>query len=303
MADRAPPAVGHPRGGLKRGLASGTRMGRGAGTDDEARPPVEIKRRSLLRRPMSQGPTLPGEGPTDYERYLNVATLLSAKKPRDKLAHRDEHLFQIVHQSSELWFDQIRFDIEETDRLIAGGNVADATRLTRRMAEIVRILTESVNILTTMNVWDYHDIRLALGRGSGQESPGFNGILREAPKLEKTYLDLLATRGLTLFDVCTGRGAHSELLSLGDALVDFDMRFHLWRQNHLAFVKRMIGPGQRSLKGYGVDALEKHILGQFFFLELLAIRDEMTLRAGTSPPGKPADETRYHGKMDAPHKH
>ena len=258
---------------------------------------------AAMYRGAMQGPTLPGEGATDYERYLNVATLLSAKKARDKLSHRDEHLFQIVHQSAELWFDQIRFDIEEADRLIGAGAAADATRLVRRMAEVVRLLTESVNILTTMNVWDYHDIRLALGRGSGQESPGFNGILKEAPKLEKTYLALLEKKGVTLYDVCTGRGKHGELLALGDALVDFDMRFHLWRQNHLAFVKRMIGPGQRSLKGYGVDALEKHILGQFFYLELLAVRDEMTLRAGTSPPGKSPEETRFHAHGDAPHKH
>ena len=241
---------------------------------------------------MQDKPTLAGEGATDYERYLNVGTLLSAKKPRDKLFHRDEHLFQVVHQAAELWFDQVRWDIEEIDRLIAADSPADATRLLRRCSEIVKILTEGVNVLTTMNVWDYHDIRLALGRGSGQESPGFNGILREAPKLEQTYLQLLDRKGLTLFEVCTGRGAHSELLALGDALVDFDMYFHMWRQNHLAFVKRMIGPGQRSLKGYGVDALEKHILGQFFFRELLAVRDEMTLKAGTSPPGKPPETSR-----------
>lgn len=238
------------------------------------------------------GPVLPGVGETDYERYLNIRTLLSAKKPADKLAHRDEHLFQIVHQSSELWFEQIRWDLAETGRLIDGEQLADATRLARRCTEIVRILTESVHILTSMNVWDYHDIRLALGRGSGQESPGFRGILAEAPPLEAKYLALLERRGVTLFDVCTGRGAHADLLALGDALVDFDMRFHLWRQNHLAFVKRMIGPGQRSLKGYGVDALEKHIVGNFLFLELLAIRDELTLRAGTSPPGKSPDATR-----------
>lgn len=239
-----------------------------------------------------QGPVLPGEGATDYERYLNVPLLLSAKKPRDKLFHRDEHLFQVVHQAAELWFDQIRWDIEEIDRLIHAGRTSDATRLLRRSQLIVKMLTDGVNVLTTMVVWDYHDIRLALGKGSGQESPGFNGILREAPKLEESYLKLLERRGVTLFEVCTGRGEHEDLLMLGDALVDFDMFFHMWRQNHLAFVKRMIGPGQRSLKGYAVDALEKHIVGHFFFKELLAVRDEMTLKAGTSPPGKPADATR-----------
>lgn len=238
------------------------------------------------------GPTLEGEGATDYERYLNIPRLLSAKKPRDKLTHRDEHLFQVTHQTSELWFDQLRFDIEEVDRLICADRPSEATRLLRRASMIVRLATDAVHVLETMVVWDYHDIRLALGKGSGQESPGFNGILAEAPKLEASYLGLLARRRLTLYEVCTARGAHAELLALGDALVDFDMYFHLWRQNHLAFVKRMIGPGQRSVKGYSVEALEKRILGQFFYHELLAVRDEMTLKAGTSPPGKPPEATR-----------
>lgn len=241
-----------------------------------------------------QDATLPGEGASDYERYLKVPLLLSAKKPTADLVHRDEHLFQVVHQAAELWFSQIRWDLQEIKRLIETDQPTDATRLLRRSTEIVQILVDGVLVLTTMNVWDYHDIRLALGRGSGQESPGFNGVLNEAPPLEPAYLALLERRGVTLFEVCTGRGKHAELLALGDALVDFDMHFHIWRQNHLAFVKRMIGPGQRSLKGYAVDALEKHILGQFFFKELLAVRDEMTLKAGTSPPGNPPEATRGH---------
>lgn len=239
-----------------------------------------------------QGPTLPGEGATDYERYLKIPQLLSAKKPRNELAHRDEHLFQVTHQTTELWFEQIRFDLEETRNLIQADHPSDATRLLRRASMIVKLATEAVHVLETIVVWDYHDIRLALGKGSGQESPGFNGILQEAPPLQADYLDLLKRRGLSLYEVCTGRGKHAELLALADALVDFDMYFHLWRQNHLAFVKRMIGPGQRSVKGYGVEQLEKHILGQFFYLDLLAVRDEMTLTAGTSPPGHDPGATR-----------
>ena len=48
-------------------------------------------------------PILPGSAPSDYERYLNTEELLSLqKKPEDRV-HRDELLFQTVHQSSELW--------------------------------------------------------------------------------------------------------------------------------------------------------------------------------------------------------
>lgn len=239
------------------------------------------------------GPTLEGEGATDYERYLNIPTLLRAQKAKDKLAHRDEYLFQITHQTSELWFHQVLFDFEEVMRLMAADRPLPAARIVRRDAEIVKLVTQGIHVLEHMIVWDYHVIRLALGKGSGQESPGFNGILREAPKLEAAYLDLLKRRGVELYDVTTQYDQHFDLLELGDALVDFDMYFHLWRQNHLAFVKRMIGPGQRSVKGYSVEALEKHILGQFFFPELLAVRDDMTLRAGTSPPGKPPQHHKH----------
>lgn len=235
---------------------------------------------------MTGGPVLQGEGDSDYERYLRVPYLLKVVK-REGLAHRDEHLFQVVHQTAELWFHQILWDVDEIERRIAADKPLEAARLLRRCRHVVEILTDQVHVLETMLVWDYHTIRLTLGRGSGQESPGFKGILREAPKLEKAYLDLLARRGTNLWEVQTESEGRFDLLELGDALADFDMCFHVWRQSHLAFVKRMIGPGQRSLKGYSVEALEKLVMGSWLFPELLGVRDEMTLRAGTSPPGKP----------------
>jgi tryptophan 2,3-dioxygenase len=48
-------------------------------------------------------PILPGEGASDYERYLRTDELLALQKTPDEWVHRDELLFQTVHQSSELW--------------------------------------------------------------------------------------------------------------------------------------------------------------------------------------------------------
>jgi tryptophan 2,3-dioxygenase len=48
-------------------------------------------------------PILAGSAPSDYERYLNTEELLSLQKGPDEWVHRDELLFQVVHQSSELW--------------------------------------------------------------------------------------------------------------------------------------------------------------------------------------------------------
>jgi len=234
------------------------------------------------------GPVLEGEGDTDYERYLNIPMLLRAPKPKDQLAHRDEYLFQITHQTAELWFSQILWDFEEIRRRIQADDPLGAARLVRRCVFIIKLCTEQVHVLENMIVWDYHDIRLALGQGSGQESPGFNGILNNAPALEDDYMALLERRKVDPFTVQTQYRDHYDLLELGDMLVDFDMYFHLWRQNHLAFVKRMIGQGQRSVKGYSVEALEKLIVGTFFYQRLMAVRDEMTLKSGTSPPGRPS---------------
>ncbi len=236
-------------------------------------------------------PTLEGEGATDYERYLKVGTLLSALKPDADLANRDERLFQVVHQSAELWFHQIRWDIAEVKRLITADKLLESAHLMRRSVQIVRLLTDALHVLDGLIPKDYHEIRIALGRGSGQESPGFNGLLEECPPLQGLYLDAVARAKVMVEDVVMHPYDHYALNELGDALVDFDMVFHLWRQHHLAFVKRVIGSGQRSLKGYGVDALERLIVGSFMFPKLLDSRDWLTLETGTSPPGKRPGES------------
>ena len=73
-------------------------------------------------------PILPGTAASDYERYLRTDELLALQKSAADVAHRDEHLFQTVHQSSELWLnafvDGLRLDVAHrvADRL-AGGSV------------------------------------------------------------------------------------------------------------------------------------------------------------------------------------
>ena len=57
-------------------------------------------------------PILPGEAATDYERYLRTDELLALQKPADASAHRDELLFQIIHQTSELWLKLAAAEVE-----------------------------------------------------------------------------------------------------------------------------------------------------------------------------------------------
>ena len=58
-------------------------------------------------------PVLPGEGASDYERYLRTDDLLALQKRPDDQVHRDELLFQTVHQASELWLKLSWAEAEE----------------------------------------------------------------------------------------------------------------------------------------------------------------------------------------------
>ena len=53
------------------------------------------------------GPILEGKGDSDYERYVRVPELLELVKPIDKLSNPEERLFQVMHQSAELWLHQL----------------------------------------------------------------------------------------------------------------------------------------------------------------------------------------------------
>ena len=69
-------------------------------------------------------PLLPGEGDSDYERYLRTDELLALQKGPDEWVHRDELLFQTVHQSSELWLKHAWMEVEEATRLIEARDLA-----------------------------------------------------------------------------------------------------------------------------------------------------------------------------------
>ena len=64
-------------------------------------------------------PVLPGKGGSDYERYLRTDELLALQKGADEWVHRDELLFQSVHQSSEIWLKLAWNEVEEAGPLSA----------------------------------------------------------------------------------------------------------------------------------------------------------------------------------------
>ena len=222
-------------------------------------------------------------GESDYEKYMRVGDLLNLQKPEPVRVHHDELMFQVVHQSFELWCKLILFELKTVGELVASDRLIEAYPLIERCSDAIRLNTEAMHILERMHPWDFHVIRAALGQGSGAESPGFRQIQVQAPKLWPQVEALLKRRKTDLFTVYTEPAKHPELLRLFEHLTDFDMFFHIWRLNHLAMVKRVIGRDVKSLKGYAVHQLEEDVL-MTLWPALWKVRNQITEKAGTSPP-------------------
>ncbi|MGB0653464.1 MAG: tryptophan 2,3-dioxygenase family protein [Thermoplasmatota archaeon] len=229
----------------------------------------------------ADGPVLAGEGGTDYERYMRTDELLELQKPTEELVHHDELLFQTVHQSFELWCKLVLHELDQVERLIAEDRLVEATPLVARCSAAIRVNTDALHVLETMTPWDFHVIRRALGQGSGSESPGFRGVLARAPTFWPSVEALVERRGTTLLAVYEKQD-DQELLRFLEALTDLDMFFHIWRLNHLAMIKRVIGRDVKSLKGYAIHALESDVQ-MVLWPALWSVRNELTTRAGTSP--------------------
>src|SRR3954471_13013698 len=146
-------------------------------------------------------PVLPGTAATDYERYLRTDELLSLQKTAAEVVHRDEHLFQAVHQTSELWLKFACVELADATSLVDAARVTDAVRLLRRANDALGYVIEQLHMLAHMSPADYAIVRTALGHGAGFDSPGFRAIHHLSPPLGDAFRRLLTARALTLIDV------------------------------------------------------------------------------------------------------
>ncbi len=211
---------------------------------------------------------------TDYEKYLRTEELLQLQKPAEKLSCHDELQFQIVHQTAELWMKLVEHEILFAAGRLREGDAPRALRAFARVRAIQTLLTEQLALLDTMAPKDYMTIRNALGRGSGQESPGFKRMLQLPDEVWPSFEALLASRNVALRALYENPDAHAELFNVAEALIDYDQNLQLWRQRHLVLVYRQIGAGTPSLKGKPSELLADGMKHRFF-PPLWAVRDEL----------------------------
>ena len=220
-------------------------------------------------------PILPGTAATDYERYLRTDELLALQKTPAEVVHRDEHLFQAVHQSSELWLKLACVELDAAATLIDEDRPAAAVRLIRRAADAMSLVTDHLHMLEHMAPHDYAVVRTALGHGAGFDSPGFRNIHRLAPHTGDAFDRLLQRRGLGLIQIYERGYELEDLYQLAESLLTLDERTILWRFTHLKVVERIIGGNVIGTQGTPVEVLGRRIDVRFF-PELWKMRDEIT---------------------------
>ena len=231
---------------------------------------------------------------TDYEKYIRTDELLRLQKTPDKLTCHDELQFQIIHQAHELYMKLIDHEMRFLATLLHADDVARAASTLERVARTQRLLLASIDLLDTMAPIDYMTIRTGLGRGSGQESPGFRTMLRLPGEVVwPAMAAFLEKRGVTLRQIYDRPHDHHQLFRLCEGLVDYDQLLQMWRYRHLLLVYRIIGTGTPSLKGKHSDLLA-HGMKTRFFPALWDARDDV-FADWTAQQAAKGHDPGYHG--------
>jgi len=220
-------------------------------------------------------PILEGSGGSDYERYIRTDELLALQKGPDEWTHRDENLFQTVHQTSEIWIKHACIEVAEATRLIEARDVAGALRLLGRANHSLRYVESFLEHLELMSPWEYQEVRRALGHGSGFDSPGFRSIRKVSPPLWDAFDALRKESALTLLEVYTQGRDHEELYQLAEALTDWDEQVGVWRFRHVKMVSRIIGADVVGTQGTPVELLAG-LIKHNMYPELWTVRTQLT---------------------------
>jgi tryptophan 2,3-dioxygenase len=209
---------------------------------DSETPRGEALRRALeapIRNPILKKDV--GAGDLDYEVYLHTRELLSLQTRTAELSVHDELMFQIVHQAQELWLKLVCFEAANLIDALDADDLWSANLAIERIVRAERCMTEELRVLDTLTPRAFLEIRRNLGNGSGQESPGYNGLRLAAAEIEGALARLFAKRSITLQALHNGETRAPDVLRLCEQLVDVDAWFQTWLVAHYMLVRRTIG--------------------------------------------------------------
>src|SRR5882762_6235352 len=92
-----------------------------------------------------------GAGLLDYELYLRTSELRSLQNGPEDLVVRDEMLFQITHQSQELWLKLAAFEGVALVDSMDGDDLWGAAETLKRQTLIMRTLESELQVISTLS--------------------------------------------------------------------------------------------------------------------------------------------------------
>ena len=101
--------------------------------------------------------------------------------------------------TSDEWVQRLHDDSAarlEAIARIGSDDLVLAVRLLGRANHCVILITDALHVLERLSPWEYHELRKALGHGSGFDSPGWKQLRRLAHPLWDAFSALLDRRGL-----------------------------------------------------------------------------------------------------------
>lgn len=125
------------------------------------------------------------QDPVEYSEYLELERLLSSQKlisgkNTGKPAH-EEMFFILIHQTYELWFKQIIWEIDSilsifSEKVVSDQNLSKVVHRLKRVNEIWRVLISQITVLETMTAMEFMEFRNYLYPASGFQSAQFRLI-------------------------------------------------------------------------------------------------------------------------------
>ena len=203
--------------------------------------------------------------PLYYPDYLKLDQILSAQQPRSAQAGdpcHDEMLFITIHQTYELWFKQLIYELdsvcttfEKLDYDEKG--ISLAFHRLSRIKEIQKLLIDQINVLDTMTPQEFLDFRQYLFPASGFQSYQFRLLeiklgVRSGQRPNKKWINTLAERHRVLVE--KAEREHS--------LFDFVER---WLRN-IPF---------RRFRGYNFAQSYKKAVEEMFKIERESLKEQL----------------------------
>ena len=223
-------------------------------------------------------PKFAGEGSSDYEVYIRTDELLALQPEPQTWKHRDELLFTVVHQSSELWLKLAIAEIDYAVLNISQGSIQAASRYLIRARDCINYTTAQLPMLEKMTPWDYQYVRTALGHGSGFDSPGFRNLRESLKELVESVQAVLERSNLSLEKLYLNVEDNEALYSLVELLVDIDEALMIWRSVHVKVIERTIGATVNGTQGTPVEVV-RNLRDRSIMEELWEVRVDLTDRA------------------------